>query len=84
MKGYQVHKFWRVAAYEYQRHVLRKRFLFALLSVPGLVIVMVAVGLLISQARQNDKPLGYVDHSGLLASPLPIGFNVCLKIDVAN
>lgn len=71
MKGSQVHKFWRVAAYEYQRHVLRRRFLFALLSVPGLIVVMVAVGLLISQARQNDRPLGYVDHSGLLASPLP-------------
>jgi ABC-2 type transport system permease protein len=71
MKGCQVHKLWRVAAYEYQRHVLRRRFLFALLSVPGLIVVMAAVGLLISQAHQNDKPLGYVDHSGLLASPLP-------------
>lgn len=71
MKGCQVHKLWRISAYEYQRHVLRRRFLFVLLSVPGLILVMAVVGLLISQAHQNDKPLGYVDHSGLLASPLP-------------
>ncbi|HZD58188.1 MAG TPA: ABC transporter permease [Anaerolineales bacterium] len=66
-----MHKFWRVSAYEYQRHVLRSRFLFVLLSVPGLILVMAVVGLLISQAHQSDRPLGYVDHSGLLASPLP-------------
>jgi ABC-2 type transport system permease protein len=71
MKGCRVHKFWRVSTYEYQRHVLRRRFLFVLLSVPGLIVVMVVVGLLISQAHRNDMPLGYVDHSGLLASPLP-------------
>lgn len=60
-------KFWRVVAYEYQRHVLRRRFLFALLSVPALVVVMALVVLLIDRAENKNTPIGYVDHSGLLA-----------------
>lgn len=60
-------KFWRVVAYEYQRHVRRRRFLFALLSVPAIVVVMALLVLLIDRAENSDTPIGYVDHSGVLA-----------------
>ena len=35
-------KFWLVFKYEYLRHVLRKRFLFGLLSVPLFIVVILA------------------------------------------
>jgi ABC-2 type transport system permease protein len=62
-----VSKFWRVVAYEYQRHVLRRRFLFALLSVPAIVGVMALIVLLLNRAENTNTPIGYVDYSGVLA-----------------
>jgi ABC-2 type transport system permease protein len=64
-------KFWRVAAHEYLRHVMRRRFLFALLSVPFFISVMVLMVILLVRLETNDKPVGYVDLSGLLENPLP-------------
>lgn len=64
-------KFLRVAFHEYTRHVFRRRFLFALLSVPGFFVVMALVGLLIYRMESKVEPAGYVDHSGLLADPIP-------------
>lgn len=64
-------KFWRVAFYEYTRHVLRRRFLFALLSVPALIAVMAVVGFLIVSLETRDTPVGYVDLSGFLENPIP-------------
>ena len=64
-------KFWRVALYEYKRHVLQKRFIFALLSVPlfiGMIILMVVFLVYI---ETDVTPVGYVDASGLLANPVP-------------
>lgn len=62
-------KIWRIIWYEYTRHVLRKRFLFALLSVPLWIIVMFGVGILAVVLGMNTTPVGYVDHSGLLENP---------------
>ncbi|NPV55173.1 MAG: ABC transporter permease [Anaerolineae bacterium] len=59
-------KLWLIFRHEYTRHVLRKRFLMALLSVPIFVVVM-SVLVVIAVAVQNDRtPIGYVDHSGVL------------------
>lgn len=66
-----MNKFLRVAFYEYTRHVLQKRFIFALLSVPlfvGLLVLMVVVLVYI---ETDTTPVGYVDNSGLLANPVP-------------
>jgi len=66
-----MNKFWRVAFYEYTRHVLQKRFIFALLSVPffvGMIILLIVVMVYI---ETDVTPVGYVDASGLLANPLP-------------
>jgi len=60
-------KFWRVAWHEYSRHVFRKRFLFALFSVPILIIFMVILVIAMIIMETSVKPVGYVDYSGLLA-----------------
>lgn len=64
-------KFWRVAWHEYSRHVFRKRFLFALLSMPLFLALMVMLVILVIWMDSNPTPIGYIDHSGLLANPLP-------------
>lgn len=64
-------KVWRVALHEYKRHVLNRRFVLGLLSVPILIIAMIGLIFLIMAMDTNTKPIGYVDHSGLLANPVP-------------
>lgn len=63
-------KFWQVAAHEYLHHVLRKRFIFALLSMPLFVLFIFGVGMLSALAQESSAPVGYVDRSGLLARPV--------------
>ncbi|MGE5223209.1 MAG: ABC transporter permease [Omnitrophica WOR_2 bacterium] len=65
-------KFWKVVRHEYTRHVLRKRFLFGMFSVPVMVVVMVGVVLLIALSQESGEPAGYVDHSGLLSQAVPL------------
>ena len=65
-----MNKMWQVIRYEYIRHVLRRRFLFALLSVPIWIVVMGAVAVLAVVLTSNTSPIGYVDQSGLLANPI--------------
>ncbi|HEX9090610.1 MAG TPA: hypothetical protein VF831_03930, partial [Anaerolineales bacterium] len=64
-------KFWLVAWHEYSRHVFRKRFLFALLSMPLLLALMVGMVILVIWLDSNPTPIGYIDHSGLLVNPVP-------------
>jgi ABC-2 type transport system permease protein len=60
-------KFWLVFAHEYQRHVLRKRFLLAILSMPLMVVFMVAVSLFSVLIQFNGKPVGYIDQSSVFS-----------------
>lgn len=59
-------KFWIIVKHEYTRHVLRKRFLFALLSVPLWVLISLGAGVLSVVLQTNPAPVGYVDHAGVL------------------
>jgi ABC-2 type transport system permease protein len=63
-------KFWRIASHEYLRHVLRKRFIFALLSLPLMIVVIALVGFLAVAVETSSKPAGYVDLSGWLSNPI--------------
>ncbi len=65
-------KFWKVVRHEYTRHVLRRRFLFGLLSVPMMVVLMIGVVLLIALSQEDGKPVGYVDRAGLLSQAVPL------------
>jgi len=64
-------KFWRVVAYEYTRQITRKGFWFGLLSMPALILFMIGLVLITINLQTNATPIGYVDHSGLLADPVP-------------
>ena len=64
-------KVWQVAKQEYQRHVLNRRFLLGLLSVPILIGGMIGLIFLVFALDSNTKPIGYIDHSKLLANPVP-------------
>jgi ABC-2 type transport system permease protein len=66
-----MNKFWRVAWHEYSRHVFRRRFLFALFSVPLLMVLMVGLILVVIMMNFSPTPIGYIDHSGLLKNPIP-------------
>lgn len=63
-------KMLQVAWREYGRHVFTRRFMLVLLSVPLLVIFTVGMVFLVVHFESDATPIGYVDHSGLLADPL--------------
>jgi ABC-2 type transport system permease protein len=64
-------RIWQVALHEYRRHVFNRRFLFGLLSVPLVIVLLVGLVFLIFAMENNSAAIGYVDHSGLLANPVP-------------
>jgi ABC-2 type transport system permease protein len=64
-------KVWLVALHEYKLHVFSRRFLLGLLSVPLIIAAMIGLIFLVMTMDTNTKPIGYVDHSGLLANPVP-------------
>jgi ABC-2 type transport system permease protein len=64
-------KLWLMAAYEYRRHVLQKRFIFAMLSMPFMIALMIGVVALGAVLEDRAEAVGYVDHAGLLAHPRP-------------
>ena len=65
-------KLWQIIRYEYVRHVFRRRFLFSLLSLPIAVVVMVGIAVIVAQFATDTTPIGYVDHSGVLANPIQL------------
>jgi ABC-2 type transport system permease protein len=68
-----MNKIWLVFKYEYTRHVLRKRFLIAVLSMPLFIIVMMAASIAASMMSINRSPVGYINQSDVLKgfSPAP-------------
>jgi len=66
-----MNKFLQVAWREYGRHVFTRRFAILLLIVPAMVMLIIGMVLVVLYIESDDTPLGYVDHSGLLAHPLP-------------
>ena len=65
-------KLWLVARHEYKRHVQKRSFLFALLSVPLVMVVVIGIALLLRPSGESRVvTVGYVDQAGLLAGPAP-------------
>lgn len=60
-------KLWLIAKHEYLRHVLRKRFILSILSMPIFFAFIVGMGFVSAYMQVNRTPIGYVDYSGLLA-----------------
>ena len=67
-----MNKFWLVFANEYKRHVLRKRFIFAVLSMPIFVAFICGVGFLSVWVQYNFKPVGYIAPAGMLENAQPV------------
>ncbi len=63
-------KFWLVFKHEYLRHVLTKRFILAVLSVPLFIGLSIGLGFLSVVLGTDRTPIGVVDQSGVLAEPL--------------
>ncbi len=61
-------KIWLVFKHEYTHHVLRKRFIIALLSLPLMAIVFIVAAFLAVRADYDGRPAGIVDQSGLFAN----------------
>ncbi|HCS39396.1 MAG TPA: hypothetical protein DIW44_07425 [Anaerolineaceae bacterium] len=61
-------KFWLVFLHEYKRHVMRKRFVFAILSMPLFVAFIVFVGFLSVWLQFDNKPVGYIDQYQILTN----------------
>jgi len=59
-----------VAWHEFRLNVFKKSFILVLLSVPLLLLLQFVFVRLMIASERSDLPLGYVDHSGLLADPL--------------
>jgi ABC-2 type transport system permease protein len=68
-------KLWLVALEDFQRNVFKKSFILALLSVPLFIGFTVGLGAIMSSLNKNYAPVGYIDHAGLLADPLPAHVN---------
>ncbi len=66
-------KLWQIAKYEYKRHVFRKRFIWALLSMPLMIVLIILITVLMGLFMTNRSPVGYLDHSGILKNPISIG-----------
>jgi ABC-2 type transport system permease protein len=64
-------KLWLITVFELKQNVLRKSFLLTLLSIPLMMGLIFGMGLYMESRQKNNAPAGYVDHSGMLAEPLP-------------
>lgn len=61
-------KFWLVLANEYKRHVLRKRFIFAILSFPLMVAFVILISFLSARTNYDARPVGFIDSYHILTT----------------
>ena len=55
-------KTYRVFWQEYQHHVMRKRFLLMMFSIPVLLMVVLGIAILGVFLTQDKRPVGVIDH----------------------
>jgi len=59
-------KLWLVAKHEYLKRVRKRSFLLAVLGLPLLMVAVAVVAALVAIRGGDSRPVGYVDHAGLL------------------
>jgi len=57
---------WLVARYEFRRMVLRRGYLIGAVAVPLAMVLLIALVVIVENLESDDRPVGYVDPSGLL------------------
>lgn len=65
-------KTWLVCTHHLKKNVLKKSFIFVLLSIPLFIAFTIAMAAMGIALENSDDPLGYVDESGLLSDPIPL------------
>jgi ABC-2 type transport system permease protein len=65
-----MNKVWNLIKHEYTRHVLRRRFLVALLSVPLWIVFAIGMGILSVVLATDSTPVGYIDQAGIIVDPV--------------
>jgi ABC-2 type transport system permease protein len=58
--------YWLVAKHEYRRTVVRRSFLIGTLAIPLAIAALIALVIVVESLGADDRPIGYVDHAGLL------------------
>jgi ABC-2 type transport system permease protein len=73
---------WLVAKHEYLRMVRRRAFLLGTLAVPLLIVVVMAISIVISIGKRDDRPLGYVDQAGVLSAGVQPSFESSRAVEL--
>jgi ABC-2 type transport system permease protein len=69
-------KLWHVFISEYVRRVKTKGFVFAVISMPSIVILAMVLGVVSVIMQSSTLPIGYLDQSGIFSSAaIPTDFN---------
>lgn len=63
-----MHKLWLVAKHEYLKTIRRRAFWLGTFGLPLLIVVIIVVSAAVFGSGRGGKPLGYVDHAGILAA----------------
>jgi ABC-2 type transport system permease protein len=66
-----MNKIWLIFKHEYTRHVLRKRFIITVISMPLFIGVMMVASIASSMMSINRSPVGFVNHSNVLNNFAP-------------
>ncbi len=76
-----MHKFWLVAKQEYRLRTFKRSFILGTLIIPFMMAVIIGVTILIVIQSLDNRPFGYVDHSGVLANAImPKNTDVTVEI----
>lgn len=60
--------FWLMAKHEYRKMVTKRSFLLGTLSIPLIMILAIGLTIFITVRGEDSRPVGYVDHAGILAA----------------
>ncbi|MBE2224410.1 MAG: ABC transporter permease [Anaerolineae bacterium] len=60
--------FWLLAKTEYWKMVKRRGFLVGTMGIPLLLVLIMGVSIMVAVGDDAELPVGYVDHSGILAA----------------
>ena len=62
--------FWLLAKTEYWKMVKRRGFYVGTLGIPLLLTLIMGVSIMVAVGGNTEQPVGYIDHSGILATGL--------------
>ena len=65
-----MHNYWLIARHEYRNTVLRRGFLLMTAAIPLGLVASVTLTILVVRSGEDHRPVGYVDHSGILDAGL--------------